>query len=378
MSFIPVHMSNRLRGFILGLAVLMVSLFLFKFLTREAPPQVPKVVQTIKPVRWLEVQNGPVAYALPVTGRLQALNRIELFAEVQGILKGSGTDFRAGKEYKAGQVLVDIDDSEAQASTLAQRSSYLNTLTQVLPDLKIDYPEDYPVWEDYLERLDPTRNTPPPPSTENKKLKLFLTSRGVISGYYSLKSAENRLAKYRISAPFHGVLSQALVSPGTLVRPGQKLGEFIGDGVYEMEASLALADVASLAVGAPVALHSPDLPGKWTGRVVRINERVDPATQTVLAYIQVSGEGLRDGMYMKASLGQLEIADAIQIDRKILVGTNEVFVIEQDSTISRLQIELVRVTPEFVIVRGLQNGVRIMNENFPGASSGMKVIPRNP
>ena len=360
------------------MVVLGLSLLIFKILTKEAPAVAPKVVQTMKLVKWLEVSNNSVAYTLPVTGRLQALNKIELYAEVQGILRGSSQDFRAGKVYGAGQVLVDLDDSEAQASTLSQRSSYLNTLTQVLPDIKIDYPEEYPAWESYLERLDPTRNTPPPPATENKKLKLYLTSRGVISGYYSLKSAENRLGKYRITAPFHGVLSQALVSPGTLVRPGQKLGEFTGDGWYEMEASLALADVASLKVGASVALSSPDVKGSWVGRVERINERVDPATQTVLAYIQVKGEGLRDGMYMHANLGQLEIPQAMKIDRKILVGTNEVFVIQQDSTLQRVEVELVRVTPSFVIVRGLEDGVRIMNENFPGASSGMKVIPRNP
>ena len=56
--------------------------------------------------------------------------------------------------------------------------------------------------------------------------------------YYSIKNIEKRLSKYNITAPFNGVLTEALVTKGTLIRPGQKLGEFIDTSVFEIELAI--------------------------------------------------------------------------------------------------------------------------------------------
>lgn len=371
-------MSDRLRGLIFGVLLLFVAAGIYALLkSRKVEPK-PLVTQFTKTVNTRLVRNGNVAFEIPVTGRLEAVDRIELFAEVQGVLRGRGSDFREGTAYRAGAVLVDMDDAEAQATTLSQRSAYLNTLTQVLPDLKLDYPEAYPAWESYLQSINPEQFTPAPPTTENKKLKLFLTARGVYSSYYSLKSAETRLQKYRIQAPFDGVLTQALVSPGTLVRPGQKLGEFLGNGTFEMEASVALADLNSLKPGQQVQLYYNDVSGAWTGTIVRINQRVDPATQSVSLYIRTAGPGLREGMYLNAKLGNLTIPNAVEIDRKILVSNDQLYVIAADSTLQRVAVTVQRVTRESAIVTGLPEGALLMNENFPGASAGLKVNPLKP
>jgi multidrug efflux pump subunit AcrA (membrane-fusion protein) len=371
-------MSDRIRGLIFGVLLLAAAAGVFALLkSRKVEPK-PLVTNFVKSVYTREVKNGDVAFEIPVTGRLEAVDRIELFAEVQGVLRGQSADFREGTAYRAGATLVDMDDAEAQATTLAQRSTYLNTLTQVLPDLKLDYPEAYPAWETYLQSINPEQFTPAPPTTENKKLKLFLTARGVYSTYYSLKSAETRLQKYRIRAPFDGVLTQALVSPGTLVRPGQKLGEFLGNGAFEMEASVALADLNNLKPGQKVALFSNDVKGEWSGTIVRINQRVDPTTQSVSLYIRTAGSGLREGMYLNARLGNLTLPNAFEIDRKILVGNNQLYLVATDSTLQRVAVEVLRVTRESAIVSGLPEGALLMNENFPGASAGLKVTPLKP
>ncbi len=46
------------------------------------------------------------------------------------------------------------------------------------------------------------------------------------------------MSKYTIKAPFKGILTEALVTEGTLIRNNQKLGEYIDPSLYEMEVSL--------------------------------------------------------------------------------------------------------------------------------------------
>ena len=52
-----------------------------------------------------------------------------------------------------------------------------------------------------------------------------------------------------ISAPFSGILTEALVTEGTLIRNGQKLGEFIDPSDYEMEVNISKSYANLLKVG---------------------------------------------------------------------------------------------------------------------------------
>ena len=72
----------------------------------------------------------------------------------------------------------------------------------------------------------------------DNQVRLFVSGRGVISSYYSLQNLEKTLSFYKIKAPFSGVLVQANVTEGSLIRPGQLLGEFIAPVDYELMVAL--------------------------------------------------------------------------------------------------------------------------------------------
>jgi len=58
--------------------------------------------------------------------------------------------------------------------------------------------------------------TPTLPEMSDEKEKFFISGRGIMTSYYNVKNLEQRLSKYRIAAPYKGVLTQALVTEGTL------------------------------------------------------------------------------------------------------------------------------------------------------------------
>ena len=323
------------------------------------------------------VHLGPVGVMIPVTGTLKARNRIELYAEVSGRLLRASDLFREGNMFERGTVLIQIDETEAQANLVAQKSSFLNTLSGVMSDIRIDYPDQFDKWTKYLSSFSVDEPIEELPEVTSEKEKLFITARGIYTGYYNIKSAEARLDKYTLKAPFHGVVTQANIEPGTLVRGGQKLGEFISDEVFELEVSLKASDLQFVQNGDRVNLRSNDVAGNWTGTIRRINNRIDPMTQSVNLFIEVRGEGLREGMFLNADIQVEEIEDAFALNRKMVNDRGELYVLA-DSTLVIRQVEVVRFTEETAIIRGLNEGVLIPAQPVPGAYPGMPIQVTQP
>jgi RND family efflux transporter MFP subunit len=248
----------------------------------------------------------------------------------------------------------------------------LNLVTQILPDIKIDYKESAGDWLAYVENFDLESPLPPLPQPRNVQEKFFFASRNVYNYYYTIKSQEARLEKYVIRAPFSGIVTESAINPGTLVRTGQKLGELINTQSYEMEISVSLRDAGFVQIGDIVTLASVDVAGEWKGRVVRISDKIDPNTQTLKAFLLVSGKGLKEGMYLSGQLNTRRVSNAVEIPRKLLINEGEIYVVS-DSVLALHSVEVVRFNEETAIITGLTDGVEIVDELLVGAYRGMKV-----
>ena len=360
-----------------GILVIVLALGLSGKLAGSKTPPERNTGKAYKTVTTRVVENGKVQFQLPVYGKLLAHDRIQLFAEVNGILQETNKKFLEGVSYAKGELLMRIDNTEAMANLMAQRSNYLNAITGILPDLKIDYPQDYQAWLDYLDNLDINHSVTAPPTASGKKAELYLTSRGVYTSYFNLKSAEARLDKYEIRAPFNGVVTISNIRPGTLVRPGQMLGEFISAGSYELETAISIRFLPFIKIGNTVQLQSADIGGDWQGTIARINKKIDEATQTVKIYISVNAADLREGMYLQGMLAGMEVDNAYAIPRRLLVDNDHVFVVQQDSLLEKTQVNIIEYTDEDAIVSGLPNGAKVVYEVVPGAISGMVVRLRS-
>lgn len=316
---------------------------------------------------------GDIHFELPVYGKITSKKKSELYAEVNGILLPTSNQFLEGVAFKKGEVLLHIDDTEAKATLMSQKSNYLNAISKVLPDLKIDFPNDYEGWRQYLESLDLNKNTPAPPKASEKKVELYLTSQGVYSAYFNLKTSEARLDKYLVKAPYNGVVTESNIKPGTLVRPGQKMGEYVGQGDFELEIYVSDRYLSFIRVGNLVALTAPDNNMHWEGKIARINQRIDSETQTVAVYINVSGKNLRDGMYLNGKLSGIHFSNTMSIPRKLVFDNNYIYTVQNDTNLVKSSIDVIEFLEDEAIISGLTEGDLMAYDNIPGAFSGMVV-----
>ncbi len=363
---------RKILLFIIGIVIIGAALLVAVLIVKNNNQPKPEVQKVIKTVFTQNAENSSIPIVIPANGNLIAKNRMELFAEVQGVFQSSAHDFKAGQAYRKGETLIRMDGSEYYASVQAAKSEFYNLITSLMPDLRLDYPEVFPIWENYLRTIHVDKNIPPLPTISDEKVNYFITGRGVTASYYNIKNLEQRLSKYSIQAPFNGVLTEALVTKGTLVRQGQQLGEFIDISVYELELSIGKSFSDLLKIGEKVILNARDTKNTYSGTVTRINSKIDQATQTIKVYVEVSGEGLKEGMYLEAQLVAKDEPNAIKLSRKLLVNDAELFVV-RDSILDVIEIEPVFFSAKDMVVKGIPNGTQLVSRPVPGAYPGMLV-----
>ncbi|HQW05713.1 MAG TPA: HlyD family efflux transporter periplasmic adaptor subunit [Flavobacteriales bacterium] len=366
---------KRRLTIILGLLFIVGGIGTCKVLkdSKKTPDRM-EVITAARAVRTLTAQNGPVRLSIPITGRLRAVDRMLITAEVGGTVQRTGTTFREGVTFRKGEVLLQIDNGEVRAQVNAQQSSFLRTLVQLVPDLRIDFPDAAAKWETYLKSVPVEGLLPELPKLANEQERNYMAGRGLLDQYYGIRALYERLGKYNITAPFDGVVVSASVEPGTIVTPGTRLGEFISPGSLELETAIGAGELTLVHIGDTLRLTSTEGPGTWRGRIIRAGENIDASTQTVKLFVQVDGKDLRDGQYLAGSIEAGALSDAVAVPRSALLEDGSLYTVK-DSALVKMPVEILHQGVEQAVVRGLANGQVVVTDRLSGAYEGLRVAP---
>ena len=362
------------KNAIIAIAILAVGLFVSKTLGGMSTKEEIKEDNIKLQVRVLDAELDTVALPLTVYGRLNAAKRADLLAEVSGTFKGSDRAFLEGTRFSKGETIIRLDDSEARANAMSVKGNFINALLAILPDLNQDYPSDYARFKAYYDNTSLEKSLEPLPSAEGK-LEKFLIARGIQGAFFQAKSAEERLAKFSIKAPFNGVVAAANVKPGNLVSPGRALGTFVNTDSYELRSAVSLRYADQLSVGQKVAFSSPDIAGDWTGTISRIAPVVDAASQSINIITTVRGSALREGMYLTGQIQGISVMGALKLPASMVFDNKYMYMIESDSVLAKNEVEVVEWLDNEVIVRGVANGATLVNEPTLKAAAGLVVVP---
>lgn len=357
---------------LIGLALIALGFFGKEKMASKEKPVRPKEAKTIPTVFTQIVKNGDNSITITASGNLAARDRIEIYSEVQGIFENSAHQFKPGVYYKSGELLLSLNSDEARSNLRSQKSNLYNQVVSILPELKFDYPEAFQKWKDYASNFDIEKRLTKLPESSSERENLFIVGKNISSSWYTVKNSEERIAKYSLYAPFNGILIEANVDKGALVRPGFKVGEFINPSNYELEVAVSSSFAEYLKVGNSVNLQNVEKTKTWNGKVTRVNSLIDPNTQTIQAFIRVSGKGLREGMYLEANLAAKNEGETFEVSRKNLVDNNKIFVYN-DGKLMLKEITPVHFTDKTAIVKGLADGTEILEKMLPGAYDGIVV-----
>jgi membrane fusion protein, multidrug efflux system len=336
---------------------------------KKTPPVVQRFVKAM-PVEYTESLSSISAF-----GRVVSAQSINIISEVSGRLMTGDVPLKAAQTFKKGQIIYRIDDTEARLNMQAQKSDFINAVAGVLPDMNLDYPEHGKIWSAYLNKIEINKPLTDIPEIKNPQVQTFLSSRGVLNRYYSIKSTEERLAKYVFRAPYNGSIAELKIEAGSILNVGGQIARIIRTDEMEVEIPIRLEMIKYIEKGANVLLSSEDRSSSWKGKVSRIADFVDPSTQSINAYVAIQPKGgaaIYDGFYLHAEITGKSLGKAMEIPRQALVNQNQVYVIEAGNLKAKT-INVIKTNSETFFFNGLNENEILVVESVVNAIEGMPV-----
>ena len=330
-----------------------------------------------KYVKVHKIKNDTVAMFINGFGRVSSSRNITLSAEVQGVLQSGGFELKPGQTFSQGQLLFKINDKEAQLALKARKSGFLNIVATVLPDIKIDFPENNTAWTGFLENIDLDNPLPDLPEFKSNKEKTFLAAKNILAEYYNIKGDEERLKKYTVFAPFNGSVIDVTAETGTIMNPGSPIATIIKAVALEVTIPVVPKNIHLVNIGSEVDLVSENKKMKWKGKVSRIAQNINPNTQSIDVYVSIhqdAKQSLFNGMYVEANIHADPMMDADEIPRRSFLNDDKVFTVV-DSMLIKKKPVIIKQNKNTVIIKGMKDGELVVIEPIPGAVDSMKVAP---
>jgi len=355
--------------------IIMISLFGLKDDQPKRKPVVHKKIVQAGVVQLSEIPTVIKAY-----GRLTSVEPVVLFSEVAGNIERGSTPFLPGQSFKKGYLLLKIDDREIKFNLNSLKSDLLNALATVLPEIKMDFPQEYEIYQDYFNKISFDKPLPPLPGTQNPKIKLFLSRFNVYKLYFSVKNMEIQLEDFYFYAPFDGSIITADMRVGSSARPGSKLGEIISLSDLEVEVPVPGPDNEWINPPLPVKPTSAGINGSWQGKITRIGKNIDPATQSVQVFVSINKKDqakLYNGVFLTAHISGKVVNNGFSFPRKALYDEKYVYFIE-DGKLTYKPVSVARKqTSDIILNGGIQNGDTLVTEVLQGVADGMPAAVRD-
>lgn len=307
--------------------------------------------------------------SVSATGRLTSQQDVDLSSEVQGQILIGDILLKDGTKFKEGDLLIRIFDDEARNNLMAGKSRFMNSIAGILPDMRIDFPESFDKWNDFFLSVNINKPLPKLPKLDSDKEKIFLASRNILNDYFNIQSAQIRLAKHRIYAPFDGTFTHVYLEVGSIANPGVRIASMIRTDKLELEVPVEVKEIYWINIGDRVEISTETGLLNWQGIVVRKADFVNPNTQSITVYVSVkpsAGNPLYQGQYLNASFQSEEIENSMVIPRNAIFNESYVWLVV-DGKLTSKKVNVLMQSENTVIIAGLQEGDQIVVEPLVNA-----------
>ncbi len=349
-------------------------------IVHAAPAPAPQAV----PVTVMVVQTKPIRLWTEFSGRLSAIDWVELRPQVSGTIKE--IRFEDGQMAAKGDVLVVIDPRPYKAA-VAEAKAELNMARHTLDLAKKQRARAKPlVAKGHVSQ-----------SVMDERIKDHTVAISQVnSAKAKLEQTEIALDYAYVKAPISGRLSRAEITEGNLVEAGPNapvLTSIVAtEGIYAdfdvdertyLRHMHAVAKAGGAVSTLPVELtiNAAEL-RTYRGHIQSFDNQIDSATGTIRARAIFSNEdgSLLPGIFAEVRLGSPEVEEVVLLGAGA-VGTDQdrkfVYVVDEADKVVYREVSLgASIGGERVITRGLETGERVVIGGLIKVRPGMSVAPR--
>lgn len=331
------------------------------------------------PVNVTDAKVAKAVYYDKYQGTVVALNTVELRSQVAGFI--TGIFFKEGEIVPKGKQLYEID-----------RRKYLAAFQQAQANLSSANANLVKAQKDVDRYNMLLKNDAIARQTVDQAVAAYETAKSQVAvAKAGILSAKTDLSYSIITAPFTGRIGISQVKLGAQVTPGTTLLNTISsehpiavDVVISEDDINRFYNLQKHSTDSTFRLELSDgSQYKKSGKVLAIDRGVTSQTGTIKVRIQFPNDDdvLKDGMSCVLNVLNEDSGDRVQIPFKAITEQmGEFFVFTAHDTIARQNKVVLgpRVGTNIVIMKGLQQGDKVITDGFQRLRDGGKITLGNP
>jgi len=298
------------------------------------------------------LRPGTVTERIRTTGTLQADESVELTSEASG--KITDIRFEEGARVEAGELLVQINDSELQAEK--RRLEHELQLARERAERQERLLQEGGVSQ---EEYDATVN----------EVEVLTAD---------LELVEARIEKTKVRAPFSGVVGLRAVSEGAYVSPQTRITTLQRLDPMKVNFSVSEKYASRVGPGQSISFSVRGRDDRLTGEVYATDTQVDPDTRTLQLRARAPNpdETLRPGMFADVTVTLGTIDDAAVVPSFAVLPTldgQRVFVVENGTAQPRNVTLGVRTDSTVQVTDGLSLRDTVITSGIQDLRAGLPV-----
>ena len=333
----------------------------------------------------ISIQPREFQLTLHSYGTVSPRTQSELVSQVAGKIVNISPDFRSGGFFERGDVLVEIDDRDYQASLNSARASLVEA-RQLLVQEEAQVSQAREDWT----RLG---NGGTPPTLVSREPQLKAAQAKVLAAQAVLDTAEANLERTRIVAPYAGRVLEQKVDIGQVVSANATLASLYAIDTIEVRLPLKNRDLAYIDLPETLRVDGEPEPARpsvvlvselgqkerWHGYIVRTEGAIDAASQQLYVIAQIDDpygkaaigrQPLKIGQYVTAEIAGRRMSNALVIPNAAIYQGSFVYVVDEGK-LYRRDIEIAWQDAEVALIaRGLAEGNQLVVSPVGQVASG--------
>jgi RND family efflux transporter MFP subunit len=334
--------------------------------------------ETVPTVAVVYPQSEKPDEELVLPGSLQAYEESPIYARTSGYLVRWYKDI--GSKVTKGELLAKIDTPEVDQELNQMKAARQQTLAQAeLAKISADR------WENLRKTDSVSAQEADQQVSGYKQAQANLAASDA-----NVRRLEQLEGFKDVYAPFTGVLTRRNVDPGALINAGagvagRELFDIARVDPLRVFTSVPQAYAPNIRVGAQTVITLQEFPGqKFTGKIARTAEAIDPSTRTLLTEVDVPN---KDGHLLPGSFGEVHFAVGTNVN-KVTVPVNamlfrsegpQVAVVGSDNKVQLRRISIGRDYGTILeILGGVASGDRVIINPPDSLEDGQQVNVAQP
>ena len=332
----------------------------------------------------------PIDYQIKIksTGTTTPITQTVLTSEVGGEVIYRSKKFSEGSSVISGEILAKIDDTDLQLQ-------YKNALLQ-LASAEVQFAVQQAEAEIAQEAWEQVgKGTAKDLTAKKPQLKQAKAALEVAKA--QVQSAEKKLNKTEITAPYTGRIQNINIDLGSTIIPGQPVGSMYTSNEIEVTLSVKDSDLQFLDIPMDGRKLNPDQKSiviikslyrgemqEWAGNLERVDGVIDPMTRMIKLianfknnFIEETKPILPIGLFVEAEINGKQLEDIFMIPNTALTPNNELLVLNQNDALEIRKVKVITRMKNYILVKeGIKAGERVVVSKLSIATNGMLVNPR--